>query len=90
MGAIAWSVPTMAGLALGQFGGAISDVVASIAEGELCFEASKSMLKSHKPVLTTLFKMGCIVPIDDFENPIYFSQSELFNKKSSIDLFECH
>ncbi|EQC49375.1 hypothetical protein M899_1656 [Bacteriovorax sp. BSW11_IV] len=87
--AMAWTLPTMAGLALGQMTATLSDISSSIADGKVCLSASKFMIKKHVPVLKSLIEMGCIAPYDDIQNPKYYTQLDELKTNPSVKLFRC-
>lgn len=91
--ALAWSIPTMIGLGLNQAVGAVSDVGAMVLEGKLCFSASRIALSTHRPIMTTLFELGCIAPINDINNPVYYSyiynSTKTVKAQDGFEMFKC-
>lgn len=89
--ALGLSLPAMAGLAVEQLGAGFMDFTATLSTGKLCIESSKYMSGLWRPVLTSLVEMGCIAPMADIANPIYYSHSiKIQNSDQQVSLFRCN
>lgn len=90
---VLFSVGVIAGMGLAQVTAAVSDLGASILNGEVCLETSKLVGHAWSPMLTKWIEMGCVAPIDDINNPEYYTYSGENNETNSatnVKLFSCN